>query len=106
MVASPEYSLQTQSKIVHALCVTHNFIRIHDPNDYDGAILEELARAETAPEASDFGGSITTAERDAAAARRDRIAKAMWEDYVAYMEANHQLLAKECIKLDVQANGR
>ena len=33
MVAAPEYSLAVQAKLVPALCVLHNFIRIHDPED-------------------------------------------------------------------------
>ena len=35
MVAAPEYPVQTQAKLVPALCVLHNFIQTHDPEDLD-----------------------------------------------------------------------
>ncbi|KIK42151.1 hypothetical protein CY34DRAFT_45843, partial [Suillus luteus UH-Slu-Lm8-n1] len=33
MVAAPKYSLVVQTKLVPALCVLHNFICVHDPDD-------------------------------------------------------------------------
>ncbi len=33
MAIAPEYSLETQSKIIHAICVLHNFIHVHDPDE-------------------------------------------------------------------------
>ncbi|TFK86405.1 hypothetical protein K466DRAFT_492898 [Polyporus arcularius HHB13444] len=90
MVAAPEYSSEVQAKIVHALCVLHNFIRIHDPDDLDITAHEELARVPQDPSAAEFGGSISATEQREATSRRDRIAKAMWDDYVAYTGAGSQ----------------
>ncbi|KAF9487157.1 hypothetical protein BDN71DRAFT_1351245, partial [Pleurotus eryngii] len=39
---APEYLLKKQAKMVLALCVLHNFIHVHDPQDLDGATLEDL----------------------------------------------------------------
>ncbi|EGO05085.1 hypothetical protein SERLA73DRAFT_44852, partial [Serpula lacrymans var. lacrymans S7.3] len=33
MVAAPEYALEVQAKLIPALCVLHNFIQLHDPDD-------------------------------------------------------------------------
>lgn len=89
MVIAPEYSLQKQARLVHALCVLHNFIRVHDPDDLDTTIEEELTRIPEPPEQGDFGGSISAAEKEAATSRRDNIAKQMWADYVEYLETRH-----------------
>ena len=42
MVAAPQYSLKTQSKIIHAICVLHNFIHVHDPDEDLGVLDAEL----------------------------------------------------------------
>ena len=84
MVAAPEYSVKTQAKLVHALCVLHNFIRIHDPDDLDQATEEVLTRPAPTPIPADFTQAISNEERTTAMDRRDRIAAEMWESYVAY----------------------
>jgi hypothetical protein len=92
MVAAPEYSLAVQAKLVPALCVLHNFIRIHDPEDEeeldsDDDEVEVEADQEiqiTQQRKEDFGCSITPAEREQAARKRDDIAKAMWAQYIEY----------------------
>ena len=78
LVSSPEFSLETQARIVCGLAVTHNFIRIHDPED-----LPEPLEA-THNERADEGGiqdGISTAEQNRASSRRDRIAAEMWAAY-------------------------
>lgn len=35
MVGAPEYPVQTQAKLIPALCVLHNFIQTYDPEDLD-----------------------------------------------------------------------
>ena len=85
MVAAPEYSVAVQAKLIHALCVLHNFIRIHDPDDMKDAEAEELERIPQAPGAADFGGNISSSESERASEYRDQVAKAMWADYVAYL---------------------
>ena len=85
MVAASEYSVHTQAKIIHALCVLHNFIRVHDPDDISDIVLEEIERVPQATAAADFGGAIRPQETKRAGAHRDQIAKEMWADYSAYI---------------------
>ena len=63
MVSAPEYSVKTQAKLVHALCVLHNVIRIHNPDDFDSTIKDELARIALALNAADFGWTISNEEQ-------------------------------------------
>jgi hypothetical protein len=93
MVAAPEYSLAVQTKLVPALCVLHNFIRVHDPDDEgdlddkdnDEAEANHPQVVQAAPwRAEDLGHSITSAERERAARKRDNIAEAMWAQYIEY----------------------
>ena len=45
MGIGPEYNLDMQTLLISAVCVLHNFIRIHNPGDLDGAdINAELER--------------------------------------------------------------
>jgi hypothetical protein len=85
MVAAPEYSLETQAKIIHAICVLHNFIHVHNPDKDLGAPETELDRRMPQRSAMDFGGSVTTEETNSANARRDSIAQHMWAQYQEYI---------------------
>lgn len=87
MVAAPEYDLATQTKIVTALCVLHNFIRVHNP-DEDLGQLDEVERRSPSRVASDFGGTVSPQEKARAKDKRDRIANAMWQDYQDYLQQN------------------
>jgi hypothetical protein len=84
LVIAQEYEIETQALIVSALAVLHNFIRIHDPDD----LVEEedenvgLRRPERPPPEAELQRNITVEERDRATTRRDRIAQAMWADWV------------------------
>ena len=75
-----EYPFADQAKIVPAVAALHNFIVIYDPS--------EISRTEVEPEANldDTWSShqvvISQDERSRAADRRDRIAKALWADYI------------------------
>jgi hypothetical protein len=87
MVVAPEYSLEKQAKLVNAICALHNFIRAYDPedvNDING--ITEVERASPQHLREDFAVDVSTAERVEASKRRDQIAKAMWEQYIAYNE--------------------
>lgn len=84
MIAAPEYSVTTQAKIVHALCVLHNFIRVHDPDDFEPTDLDACEHLSAQDTAATFGGHVSQAEREEAGLRRDRIAKEMWDSYVAH----------------------
>ncbi|KAG2075594.1 hypothetical protein BDR04DRAFT_1005441, partial [Suillus decipiens] len=97
MVAAPEYSLSVQTKLVPALCVLHNFIWVHDPNDEEDLDLLDEAHANQViqvvhgrPRIEDFGQSITPAERERAARKHDDIAEAMWLQYTEYTTNSNQ----------------
>jgi len=95
----PEYSMEIQAHIPLALCALHNFIREEDPNifyeDYDADIPEifhadnvngeaaaDIVRGTDAQgELSD--GPPSSAEKRRADACCDKIAAAMWADYIA-----------------------
>lgn len=89
MAAAAEYDLRTQSKIPAALAALHNFIRTWDPEDmaYDDDednnlnmdVREDGEEMPIPPE--NLGSNISPAERLRAGAKRDEIAKAMWEVY-------------------------
>ena len=85
MVAASEYSLETQSKIIHPIFILHNFIHIHDPDEdlgvLDPKLLWQIPRRST----MDFGGSVSPAERNSANMRRDDIAWCMWTQYQEYV---------------------
>jgi hypothetical protein len=86
MVAAPEYSLAKQAKLVNAICALHNFIRAYDPEDGDDINLTEVERASPQHLREDFAVDVSVIEQEEASKRRDQIAKAMWEQYVAYNE--------------------
>jgi DDE superfamily endonuclease len=85
MVAAPEYSLAVQGKIIRAICVLHNFIRVHNPDEDLGVTDAELSRRTPRRSAADFGGSVSAEERTIANVRRDEIAQRMWEQYQEYI---------------------
>ena len=84
MVAAPEYSLEVQGKIIRAICVLHNFIRVHNPDEDLGVTDVELSRRMPRRSVADFGGSVSAEERTNANTRRDEIAQRMWEQYQEY----------------------
>ena len=85
MIVAPEYGLDVQAKLVAAICVLHNFIRVHDPDDTSDEDWEELERHAPQREARDFGGhTIGQAEQNRASRKRDEIAAAMWRQYQEY----------------------
>lgn len=90
MTAAPEYDLDTQSKITMALCVLHNFIRIHDPQDLVEEEIEEqyqeLGRRAEHRTPEDYKTHITREESLRAGDKRDAIAKAMWEQYQLHLQ--------------------
>ena len=87
MVAAPEYPVQTQAKLVPALCVLHNFIRTHDPEDLDLVDSAEVECRSPQRQPQDFRVTVDAAERREANDRRDKIAQAMWTQYIEYNEA-------------------
>ena len=85
-MAAPEYPLETQSKIIQAICVLHNFIQVHNPDEDLGVLDVEMGQQIPRRNAADFGGSISAEERTSANTRRDGIAQHMWEQYQEYTE--------------------
>ena len=84
MVAAPEYSLKTQTKIVPALCVLHNFIRVYDSEE--NVVLEELSTRAPRRNPEDFSRQGVSAQEKARAnTKRDDIAKEMWREYQEYL---------------------
>ncbi|KAJ3791475.1 hypothetical protein GGU11DRAFT_655999, partial [Lentinula aff. detonsa] len=84
------------AKLVPALGAVHNFIRVKDPADYARGIqnkpaelhiIQAMEDEDMGEEAEDgeLGGRVSPAERRRALAKRDAIAKAMWDDYVKYI---------------------
>lgn len=84
MVAASEYSLKTQSKIIHAICILQDFIHIHDP-DEDLGVLDPKLLWQIPRSTMDFGGSVLPAERNSANMRRDDITWCMWTQYQEYV---------------------
>ena len=84
---APEYSMDIQARIPAALAAIHNFIRIHDPET--NPIPDEDHNTGHANDA-DHRASSLEAERqdDISDVRRDEIAQAMWDDYLAYHAEN------------------
>ncbi|KAF8463815.1 hypothetical protein DFH94DRAFT_640340, partial [Russula ochroleuca] len=80
---------RTQTLLISAICVLHNFICIHDPNDYDGVDIS-VEREQRAPRRNpeDFGCSITAVERMQAGQKQDEIAQAMWTQYIEYTQGD------------------
>jgi hypothetical protein len=84
MVAAPEYSLETQTKIVPALCTLHNFICVYSPEENMG--LEELSAWTPRWSLEDFSHQgVSTQEKARANTKRDDIAKEMWRQYQEHL---------------------
>jgi hypothetical protein len=83
-----EYSLQTQVGFVPALAALHNFIRLRS----DDAEMVEWEATEDSGLEPTPAGEIAFAGREGedggASDLRDRIATAMWDDYLLYRQRN------------------
>ncbi|KAF8153669.1 hypothetical protein BJ912DRAFT_868623, partial [Pholiota molesta] len=94
MAAAAEYDLRTQAKVPGAIAALHNFIRIHDPDDLAREDSDDSdSESEGIPNQPEIpitpetlGGHISQAEKNRANAKRDQIARAMWEDYVEELQ--------------------
>jgi hypothetical protein len=72
-----KYSIETQVKLIYALCVIHNFIIEKKTNgevDIEQRVDDEL------PQDAEDVGAVQGADTEANE-YRDRIAQAMWADY-------------------------
>ena len=88
MVAAPEYPLEMQAKFPPPMAAIHNFICVYDPYDINSEVEKEVERWPLYSQPGDLGrGSISWREREWATKQHDDIAKAMWAQYVAYLDA-------------------
>src|SRR6202040_287029 len=84
MVAAPEYSLETQTKIVPALCALHNFICVYNLEENIG--LEELSTQAPRRSPEDFSHQgISVQEKARANTKKDVIAQEMWRQYQGHL---------------------
>ncbi|KAG2745074.1 hypothetical protein P692DRAFT_20742611, partial [Suillus brevipes Sb2] len=91
LLLPPAYAMEIQAQIPAALCVLHNFIRVHDPSESNIPIDDEDGEADVGAEdavadtrdAEDATAMEEDNEHDfrQAAELRDRIAEAMWAQY-------------------------
>ena len=83
-----EYSLQTQVGFVPALAALHNFIRLYSD---DAELVEWEAIEDLGLELTLEGETVIAGkegEDGGASDLRDRIAMAMWDDYLLYRQRN------------------
>ena len=88
LIVAPEYDLTTQAKMVPAICVLHNFIRIHDVDDIP--VIEGPQSRHRASALMELGGDILNAERNAASDLQESIAMAMWNSYMDVIATQNQ----------------
>jgi len=82
------HPIDSQTDIVAAACMLHNFIRIHNgadvADDFDGEAEETIV-----PNGDEsYGEDVDTmnSERNAGARKREEIAMQMWNDYCSYRQ--------------------
>lgn len=80
LLLPPHYNMEMQAHIPAALCLVHNVIRIHDPND-----MMDYRQVDVNEPEYNVGtlaeGPPTAEARTRAHQHRDEIALRMWEDY-------------------------
>jgi hypothetical protein len=84
MMSTPKYSIHIQSQIILALCVLHNFICVHDPDDLNidlHDLDEELNCRPCHHGPENYRHHVLQAESDKATLFHNKIAKAMWQQY-------------------------
>jgi hypothetical protein len=74
--------------MVPAICVLHNFIRIHDVDDIP--VIEGPQSRHQASALMELGGDISNAERNATSELRESIAMAMWNSYMDVIATRNQ----------------
>jgi hypothetical protein len=87
LTSRPRYNLDIVARLPPALAALHNFIRIHDPNEIND-FLQEDPDLEPRHVGELADGYPSAAEKQAANARRDEIAQAMWIQYQLHL---HQM---------------
>jgi DDE superfamily endonuclease len=86
LLLAPEYNLDIQARIPAALCAIHNFIVIHNPDEeqiHAGDENDENGDDNAPFDNHHDGAQAAGAGFDGPSVRRDNIAQAMWDDYLA-----------------------
>ena len=93
LLLAPEYDMDVQARVPPALSALHNFIRQHDPSDiedYANTNMTEFTHHihVDGPGVGDLAmHAMTTAERDQADAKREKIAQDMWNSYQVFVRS-------------------
>jgi hypothetical protein len=83
LLLAPEYSLQIQARIPAALCAIHNFISVHDPAEDIILTVDDDDNNRPPLDHDHEAPAPAAAEIDTPSMKRDSIAQAMWDDYLA-----------------------
>ena len=86
LTAAPQYPIKTQSRLVLAACALHNFVVSYDSDDAILCNREEVVRQALPAQEEELGHKVIRAETLRSMERRNKIAKEMWDQYVAYKE--------------------
>jgi hypothetical protein len=79
----PEYNMDIQARVPVVLCALHNFIQKYHPDAFDLESDENLLELNQDVALGELGGGpADAAEPRKADERRERIANAMWDDYL------------------------
>ena len=83
LIHPPEYNLDVQSRVPAGLAAIHNFIRRHDPTDFNDYLdVHEDPQPGVPANLGDLATGIPRqAERNRSTARRAEIAGEMWAQY-------------------------
>lgn len=89
------YPIRVQCLIPLALCVLHNFLRVHDPGRYEKELHPSMRdqpvgdpHGDVEPPAAQANQGAQ-AEGDRAATRRNTIVTAMWNQYQEELHLRH-----------------
>lgn len=85
IATAPEYSIQTQARLIHAVCTLHNFVLSHDPTDATVRDVAELLRQSPQGRGNNIVTGTDGRNGGDAENLRDRIANDMWAQYQAYI---------------------
>lgn len=87
-----EWPTTTQAKLVHALAVIHNIIRVHDSGDMMNIGKNYLAPEGESVDSGTLAGELSAADKASAETMRDNIATAMWQSYQLWLSKKRRRL--------------
>jgi hypothetical protein len=85
-----EFPIEIQGRLTSAICIVHNFIQIHDPEDLSDSDEEDYYLVAPSIPSTTGNGTISLQERNEAAKRRNDIANAMWIQYQRYLSSRRR----------------